>query len=260
MGTIKKYLANKKRVGIEILEGKDILEEAKKIHNLTPIATNILGKVLMLGTIMGNELPEEEDSITIQLKGSGPIGNVVCVAESKPTVKGYVWNAELDLPVNKENEQISIGKEGLLYIIKDLGLKEPYVGITPLVNGDVEETFLKYFKESEQTESLIKFDMEKVITYFVSFLPGATEDDKNEMKDIIEDIDKINKKIMESEFLEEKKAKYECNCNREKFKDGIASLKKEDLKEIFEKEDRIETTCQFCNKKYKFEKNEFNFN
>ena len=139
MDEIKKYLACEGRVNIICAETTNLVEEARKIHDLSPLATATLGR-------------------SLQFKGNGPIGTVMCVADGKPSVKGYVVNPQVDLPL-KENGKLdvsgAIGKDGFLYVIKDLGLKEPYVGITPIVSGEIAEDFAKYFAESEQTPSVV---------------------------------------------------------------------------------------------------------
>ncbi len=158
MDEIKKYLACEGRVNIICAETTNLVEEARKIHDLSPLATATLGRLLTMGAIMGTRIKDEEDSITLQFKGNGLIGTVMCVADGKPSVKGYVVNPQVDLPL-KENGKLdvsgAIGKDGFLYVIKDLGLKEPYVGITPIVSGEIAEDFAKYFAESEQTPSVV---------------------------------------------------------------------------------------------------------
>ena len=159
MDEIKKYLACEGRVNIICAETTNLVEEARKIHDLSPLATATLGRLLTMGAIMGARIKDEEDSITLQFKGNGPIGTVMCVADGKSSVKGYVVNPQVDLPL-KENGKLdvsgAIGKDGFLYVIKDLGLKEPYVGITPIVSGEIAEDFAKYFAESEQTPSVVE--------------------------------------------------------------------------------------------------------
>ncbi|MBR0350672.1 MAG: Hsp33 family molecular chaperone HslO, partial [Clostridia bacterium] len=130
MSEIKKYLAFDGRVNIICAETTDLVEEARKIHDLSPVATATLGRVLTMGAIMSTRI-KGEDSVTIQIKGNGPIGNVTCVFDGEQNLKGYVGNPTLDLPL-KQNGKLdvgmAVGKEGFLYVIRDMGLKEPYIG------------------------------------------------------------------------------------------------------------------------------------
>ncbi len=283
MDEIKKYLACEGRVNIICAETTELVEKARKIHDLSPLATATLGRLLTMGAIMGTRIKEEEDSITLQFKGNGPIGTVMCVADGKPSVKGYVGNPQVDMPL-KENGKLdvsgAIGKDGLLYVIKDLGLKKPYVGITPIISGEIAEDFAKYFAESEQTPSVVALGVlvdskgtKKAGGYFITLMPDATEEDIKQIEEAVSKADPIStmleknmtlQQIAETVtgdsnlmvLLKEIKPKYECNCSKEKFKTGIKSLKKEEIEEIFEKEGKIETVCQFCNKKYEFKKEE----
>lgn len=283
MDEIKKYLACEGRVNIICAETTELVEEARKIHDLSPLATATLGRLLTMGAIMGTRIKEEEDSITLQFKGNGPIGTVMCVANGKPSVKGYVVNPQVDMPL-KENGKLdvsgAIGKDGFLYVIKDLGLKEPYVGITPIVSGEIAEDFAKYFAESEQTPSVVALGVlvdskgtKKAGGYFITLMPDATEEDIKQIEEAVSKAEPIStmlekdmtlQEIAETVtgdnnlmvLLKEIKPKYECDCNKEKFQIGLKSLKKEEIEEIFEKQDKIETVCQFCNKKYEFKKEE----
>lgn len=281
MDEIKKYLACEGRVNIICAETTEVVENARKIHDLSPVATATLGRLLTMGTIMGTRIKEDEDSITLQFKGNGPIGTVMCVANGKPSVKGYVNNPQVDIPL-KSNGKIdvsgAIGTDGFLYVIKDLGLKEPYIGITPIVSGEIAEDFAKYFAESEQTPSVVALGVlvdsngvKKAGGYFITLMPDATEEDIKKIEDAVSKAESIStmleknmslQQIAETVtgddnlmvLLKEIKPKYECDCDREKFKTGLKSIRKEEIEEIFKEQDTIETVCQFCNKKYHFTK------
>lgn len=287
MDEIKKYLACEGRVNIICADTTELVEEARKTHDLSPLATATLGRLLTMGTIMGTRIKDEEDSITLQFKGNGPIGTVMCVADGKPSVKGYVVNPQIDLPL-KENGKLdvsgAVGKNGFLYVIKDLGLKEPYVGITPIISGEIAEDFAKYFAESEQTPSVVALGVlvdskgtKKAGGYFITLMPDATEADIKQIEEAVAKAEPIStmleknmtlQQIAETVtgddnlmvLLKEIRPKYECNCNKEKFKIGIESLKEDEIEEIFEQQGKIETVCQFCNKKYEFKKEEIQKN
>lgn len=282
MDEIKKYLAFQGKVNIICAETTNLVEEARKTHDLSPVATATLGRMLTMGAIMGTRI-KGDDSITLQIKGNGPIGNVTCVTDGKSNVKGYVGNPQIDLPL-KQNGKLDVGSavgaEGFLYVIKDLGLKEPYVGISPLVSGEIAEDFTKYFAESEQTPSVIALGVlvdnkgvKKAGGYFITLMPDATEEDIKQLENAIQNTESIstmlNKNISLQEIAEkvtgdnnlmvmlgEIKPEYKCNCNKEKFIDGIMSLGKKGIEDIFKDQDKIETVCQFCNKKYEFTKDD----
>lgn len=282
MDEIKKYLACEGRVNIICAETTNLVEKARKIHDLSPTATATLGRLLTMGAIMGTRI-KGNDSITLQIKANGPIGTITCVVDGKPNVKGYALNPQIDLPLKQDGKLDvggAVGKKGFLYVIKDLGLKEPYVGISPLVSGEIAEDFTKYFAESEQTPSVIALGVlvdsngvKKAGGYFITLMPDATEEDIKKIENAVQNSESIStmldKNISLQEIaqtitrdnnlmvmLGEIKPKYNCNCNKEKFINGIISLGKKEISHIFQNEDKIETVCQFCNKKYEFTKDD----
>lgn len=283
MDSIKKYLACEGRVNIICAETTELVEEARKTHDLSPVATATLGRLLTMGAIMGTRLSEEDESITLQIKGNGPIGMVTCVVDAKPSVKGYVEVPTVDVPL-KDNGKLdvggAVGQEGFLYVIKDLGLKDPYIGVIPLTTGEIAEDFTKYFAESEQTPSAIALGVlvdqngvKKAGGYFITLMPDATEEDIDQIEKAFASAEPITK-MLEKEMslqqiaetvtnddnlmvlLKDITPKYECNCNKEKFLKGIRSLGEEDKEYLFNGEDKIETVCRFCNKKYELRKEE----
>ena len=285
MSEIKKFLAYDGRVNVICAETTDLVEEARKIHDLSPVATAALGRILTMGAIMSTRI-EKNDSVTLQIKGNGPIGNITCVLDGKQNIKGYVGNSLVDLPL-KENGKLDVGKavgtEGFLYVIKDIGLKEPYIGVTKLVSGEIAEDFTKYFAESEQTPSAIalgvlvdKNGVKKAGGYFITLMPDATEEDITSIENTLKNIEPITilldnnmsltqiaKKLSNNdENLMEMVGKivpeYKCDCNKEKFIKNLKLLNEDDLNSLFENKETIETVCQFCNKKYEFKKEELN--
>ena len=138
MDEIKKYLACEGRVNIICAETTELVEEARKIHDLSPVATAALGRMLTMGSIMGSNLKDVDESITLQIKADGELGKLTCVTEGTSNVRGYVENPAVDLPLRQDGKLdvgTAVGTQGFLYVIKDIGLKEPYIGITPLVSG-----------------------------------------------------------------------------------------------------------------------------
>lgn len=282
MSIIKKYLALDGRINIICADTTDLVEEARKVHNLGPLATATLGRVLTMGAIMSTRI-KGEDSITIQIKGNGPIGNVTCVLDGNQNIKGYVGNPTVDMPL-KENGKLdvgaAIGKDGFLYVIRDMGLKDPYIGVTPLVSGEIAEDFTKYFAESEQTPSAIslgvlvdKDGVKKAGGYFLTLMPDATEEDIKKVEEALKNISPVTQMLNENMTLQqiaEKTVnddnlmvmvgdivpKYNCNCSKEKFIENVNKLGEQDINYLFEEKDAIETVCQFCNKKYEITREE----
>lgn len=283
LDTIKKYLAYDGKVSISVIESTKLVEEARKIHDLTPTTTAALGRVLTAVALMGVDLKSLDDSISVQIKGDGPIGSIVAVADKFPKVRAYVQNPHIELSLN-ENGKIdvggAVGKNGFLNIIKDIGLKEPYIGIVPLASGEIAEDFAKYFVESEQKPTAIalgvlvdKNGVSKAGGYLLSLMPDATDEIVTNIENNIKKIPSISKILSESKDLDEiakivtgdENIKiieeniypiYECNCSLEKFERGLISLGKSELEDIIKNEEKIETVCQFCNKKYIFDKNQ----
>lgn len=283
MDEIKKYLACEGRVNIICAETTELVEEARKIHDLSPVATAALGRMLTMGSIMGSNLKDVDESITLQIKADGELGKLTCVTEGTSNVRGYVENPAVDLPLRQDGKLdvgTAVGTQGFLYVIKDIGLKEPYIGITPLVSGEIAEDFTKYYAESEQKPSVIALGVlvdsngvKKAGGYFITLMPDATEDDIAQIERAVSEAEPISKMLEKNMTLQQiaetvtgddnlmvmlKKInpKYECNCNKDRFFKGLATLKKEELEEIFEAQETIETTCEFCNKKYDFTREE----
>lgn len=282
MSEIKKYLALDGKVNIICAETTDLVEEARKIHDLSPVATAALGRVLTIGAIMSTRI-KGEDSITLQIKGNGPIGNVVCVFDGKQNIKGYVGEPLVDLPIREDGKLDvggAVGKEGFLYVIRDMGLKEPYIGISPLVSGEIAEDFTKYFAESEQTPSAValgvlvdKDGVKKAGGYLLTLMPDATEEDIKHIEDALKNVDPVTKMLDKNMSLQqiaenvtnddnlmvmvgEIKPKYHCDCSKERFIKNLQKLGEDDIKHLFEEQETIETVCQFCNKKYEFKMEE----
>ena len=280
---IIKCLAYEGKVSIICADTTYLVEQARKIHDLSPVATAALGRTLTVSSIIAINMKDKDDRLTVQIKGDGPIGNIVVVANNFPKLKGYVGNNLLDLPLNengKLNVGQAVGKNGFLNVIKDIGLKDPYIGMVPLVSGEIAEDFTNYFATSEQTTSVVSLGVlvnsdgvKKSGGYVLTLMPDATEDIIEKIEKNIEKIDSISKMLDENIPLIEiaKKATgdenikvieeniipvYECDCSKEKIEKGLIAIGKDELKDIIETQGNIETVCHFCNKKYNFSKQE----
>ena len=155
---ITSFLAYNGRVGVTCIKSTKMVEEARKIHDLSPLATAALGRVLTITALMANEMKGKEDKITVQIKGNGEIGTILAVANNVPEVKGYVQNPYVDLPLNdfgKLDVGGAVGNEGYINVIKDIGLKEPYIGVSNLTSGEIADDFTNYFSNSEQRQTAV---------------------------------------------------------------------------------------------------------
>lgn len=279
---IIKLLAYNGRVSITCASTTYLVEKARKIHDLSPVATAALGRTLTITSIMASNMKNETDKLTIQIKGNGQLGTMVVLANNSPKVKGYVQNPVIDLPLKNGKLDVggAIGKQGYLNVIKDIGMKEPYIGVVPLVSGEVAEDFANYFATSEQTNTAVALGVlvnsngvKASGGYIVTPMPDATQEDLFILENRILEAKPISKmldenmslleiakditgdenvKIIEDTIIPE----YECDCNKEKIEKGLISLGKKELQDIIDNEVKIETVCHFCNKKYVFTKEE----
>jgi len=272
-------LAYEGKVSIKCISSTNMVEEARRVHDLSPVASAALGRLLTITSIMGYETKTDKGSITNQIKGNGPLGMLTAVAESNGNVKGYVANPQVDIPLNKENGKLdvgtAVGKEGMLYIIKDIGMGKPYSGMTPIVSGEIAEDFTNYFATSEQTPSVIalgvlvdKNGIRAAGGYKLSLMPDATEEIIEKIEESLKNIEAISKMLDENktleeiaktvtgdeniEVLEEIHPEYKCNCSKEKCEKGLIAIGKDELETIIKEEEKIEIVCNFCNKKYEF--------
>ena len=271
-------LAYEGKVSIKCISSKNIVESARKIHDLSPLASAALGRLLTMTSIMGYETKTKNGSVTNQIKGDGPIGILTAVGEGNGNVKGYVGNTTVNLPL-KENGKLdvgtAVGKHGMLYIIKDLGIDKPYTGMVPIVSGEIAEDFTNYFATSEQTPTVIalgvlvdKNGIKAAGGYKLSLMPDATEKEIKIIEKQMKHIEPISKMLDENKTLEEIakivtgdenlkvldeiNPEYKCNCSREKFEKGLIAIGKDELDSIIEEEEKIEMVCNFCNKKHIF--------
>ena len=261
---------------------KKLVERARQIHNTSPVATAALGRLLTAGSIMGSMQKGDKDLLTLQIQCSGPIKGLTVTADSKARVKGYVGNPSVMLPPNDKGK-LDVGKAldlGVMSVIKDMGLKEPYVGQTHLVSGEIAEDLTYYFATSEQVPSSVALGvlMNKENTVrqaggFIIQLMPYTDDaiiDKLEvtlknMKPITEmlDSDMTPEMILEEvlgefglQINEKVSTEYYCNCSKDRVHKAISSIAKKDIQEMIDDNKPIEVNCHFCDKKYIFEVDE----
>ena len=283
MDNINKFLAYNGRINVICCNTTTLVEEARKIHDLSPVVTAALGRLLTVASLMSTDLKNKEDKLTIQIKANGPIESMVTVVNNNNEIKGYVKNTVVDIPLNEDGKLDvggAVGNDGFINVIKDIGLKEPYVGMVPLVSGEIGDDFANYFVKSEGQDVAVavgvlvdKDGVKSAGGYIIKPMPDATNEDISNLEQNIFKAGAISKMLDENLSLEEIakkitgdenieliesdiKPKYKCNCDKSRFDKGLISLGKEELKKLIETQDKIETICQFCNKKYEFTKQE----
>ena len=259
-----------------LIESTNLVQRAKDIHHLSRTATAALGRTLTMAAIMGSMLKNDSDSITAQIKGGGPIGTILAVAHGDCSVKGYVGNPDVELPRVGKKLPVgpAVGKDGKLTVIKDLHLKEPYVGQVNLVSGEIAEDFAMYFTASEQTPSLVSLGVlvsdEKVESaggLLIQMLPGASEaaiasiensagmfmDISGTMREYhLKDAVQQLLLHLEPEVLHERTPQYRCDCSRERIERMLVTLGRDELADMIEKQHGAQVDCHFCNRRYEF--------
>ncbi len=270
-----------KNHGIRIFaaDTTSMVEEARRLHNTSPVASAALGRALTASSIMGIMMKGDNDKLTLSINGKGPLGTIVCVADSKGTVKGYVSNPLVDIPSRADGKLdvgSAVGINGLVTIIKDMGMKEPYTGQYPLVNGEIAEDLTAYYAYSEQQPSAIALGVLVDVDYsikaaggfIVQLMPEAEENDieileKNlsqitSVSHLIddgktpEDLINLVLKDLEPMIYEKIPVSYKCDCSRERIEKALISIGKKDLDEIIKEDKLAEISCHFCTTVYHF--------
>lgn len=257
---------------------KNLVEEARQHHNTSPVATAALGRLLTAGAMMGAMQKGENDKLTLQIKCSGPIGGLTVTADSKANVKGFVENPEVMLPPSKAGK-LDVGGAldmGVLSVIKDMGLKEPYVGQTHLVSGEIAEDLTYYFATSEQVNSSVALGvlMDKNNTvrqaggFILQLMPFAEEEVIAKLEENLKNLPSVTTMLdrgetpetmldivlngLEHEILDKIPTKFECDCSKEKVEKALISVGQKDIQEMIDDGEPIEVKCHFCNTAYTF--------
>ncbi|MBQ9986691.1 MAG: Hsp33 family molecular chaperone HslO [Oscillospiraceae bacterium] len=271
-------------VKILAMTARETVEEARRIHDLTPLTSAALGRTLIAASLLGNDLKSEEHSITVRIDADGPIGSIVAVSDSFGYVRGYCKNPQADLPIRESDRKIDVsggvGKNGTLSIIKDLGMKEPYIGQTELLSGEIAEDITAYLATSEQIPSVcalgVLVDRDWSIRaaggYIIQLLPGVYDDEIDRLEECmkkaravtecldegmsLEEILSTTLEGFEIEVLDEAEVGYRCTCSRERTRGVVMSIGVDELSTIAEEDGQAEVACQFCDNKYLFDKAE----
>ena len=258
---------------------RDLTERARQIHKTLPVATAALGRTLAAASMMGNALKSDGASLTLQFKGGGPLGTVLAVSDNEGNVRGYVTNPHVDIPLRKDGKLdvgTAVGHEGTLTVIKDLHMKEPYVGTIDLLGGEIAEDVAGYFVESEQIPTAcalgVLVDRDQSVKaaggYLIQLMPGAAEDTIAKVEGGImaagavsaileknDDPEAMLRTVM-SEFdlkiLETCPVEYRCYCSRERVERALISLGRTELEQMLSEQGGCQLTCQFCDAVYEF--------
>lgn len=278
MDYIVRAVAADKQIRAFAITSREMVETARQHHNTSPVATAALGRLLTGGAMMGVMMKGEKDMLTLMMKGDGPINGVTVTADSKGNVKGYVGNPNVLIPANyagKLDVGAAIGY-GTLTVIKDMGLKEPYVSQVPLGTSEVAEDLTYYFASSEQVPSAVGLGvlMSKDNTvkqaggFMFQLMPFADEEVINKLEERVNNISSVTEMLekgmtpedilkevmgdMDVEFTDKIETGFVCNCSKEKIAKALASISKKDMDEIINDGKEIEVKCDFCNTTYKF--------
>lgn len=260
---------------------KNTVNQAQIFHCTSAVATAALGRLLTVGSMMGATLKGDDDIITLQVNGDGPLGRMIVVADSKSDVKGCVGNPAVELPLNSAGKLDvggAVGKEGFLTVIVDLGLKEPYIGKIPLVSGEIGDDMTKYFAVSEQVPSAVglgvlvdrDLSVKTAGGFIIQVMPEASEAEISALEKNIAEFSSVTALLDEGKTIEEileivlkgidyhitdkLDTRYFCNCSREKVEKTLITIGPDEIRDIIETDGHAQLECHFCNSKFEFTK------
>lgn len=273
------------RLRIFVASTTNLVEDARSMHGTSPTATAALGRSLTAASMMGIMMKNDNDTLTLKINGGGPIGNILIVAKNKGRVKGYVDHPEADVPP-KSKGKLDVGRlvgnQGMMTTIMDLGLKEPYIGQANLISGEIAEDLANFYLLSEQQPSAVSLGVlvnkDRTVLaaggYIIQLLPGILDEDITKIENalaIVEPVSTLIAKGMSPEeimyeilgdfdmqVLDKVDLEFQCDCSRDKIENVIISLGKKEISDIIEEDGQAEVVCQYCNKKYIFNKEELN--
>ena len=265
------------------ITGRDLVERARNIHTLLPVATAALGRTLMAASLMGDAMKIDGSSLTLQIKGGGPLGTILAVSDEAGNVRGYVQNPHVELmekAPGKLDVGRAVGETGSLTVIKDLGMKEPYVGTIDLLSGEIADDIAAYFVESEQIPTACALGVlvgtDQSVTsaggYLIQLLPGAGEDIITKIETGVQRVGSVSHALeggldgagllravlsdFDLEILETHPVEYRCYCSRDRVTRALISMGREELSSLIQEQGQAELTCQFCDQIYRYSKEE----
>lgn len=260
------------------VDSTQMVNRAAYIHMTSAVTSAALGRLLTAASLMGSVLKGKDDNITLRINGGGPAGSVIAVSDSEGNVRGYVANPVVEIPLNNKGKLDvagAVGTEGTLTVMKDLGMKEPYIGQIPIATGEIAEDITSYFAVSEQIPTVcalgVLVDTDLSIKhaggFIIQLLPTALDDTIDKVEECIKDIEPVTKMLekgmtpeeicrhvlssFELEYLDDSEPEYKCNCSRQRVERALLSMGVAELEEMA-KEDKHKISCHFCNKKYTF--------
>lgn len=279
MGKIVRYITEDGSAYIIACDSTDIVAQAEGIHKTSAVVTAALGRLLTAASMMGSLLKSKDDSITLRLNGNGPAGSVIAVSDYEGNVRGYAQNSIVEIPLNDKGKLDvagAVGKSGYLYVVKDIGLKEPYVGSTPIVSGEIAEDITNYYAMSEQTPTvcalgvLVNPDLtvSNAGGFLIQLLPGCPDETIEKIEKSLSDIEPVTVMLSKGmnineiaqramsgikiDLLDNSECKYKCNCSKQRVENALISTGIESLKEMAESNEDTSVECHFCDKVYKF--------
>ena len=260
------------------VDSTDIINRMEQIHQTSAVTSAALGRLLTAASMMGAVLKGKDHSITLRINGDGPAGSVIAVSDSSGNVRGYVSNPIVEIPLNEKGKLDvagAVGKDGTLTVMKDLGMKEPYIGQIPIVSGEIAEDITNYYATSEQTPTvcalgvLVNPDLSIKAAggFIIQLLPTAMDDTIDMVEECIKGIPSVTQmltdgmtpeqicrsvlKLFELDFLDSSNPEYRCNCSKDRVAKALLTLGKEELREMAG-DPVTEISCHFCDKRYRF--------
>lgn len=278
MDEIIRAVSADQMVKISAITAGGVVERARRIHSTLPVATAALGRTLCAASMLGDMLKEERGSVTVRINGGGPLGSIIAVSDSSGNVRGYVQNGAVDLPLRPDGKLdvgAAVGKNGMITVSRDLGLKEPYIGSTELVSGEIAEDVTAYFAVSEQVGAacglgvLVDTDLSVAAAggFIVQLLPGAPESLIDKLEDNIfimdqvtyilanESAEELIRQVMrglDPVIVERRPVEYRCYCDKQRVLRAVASIGRGEIEEIARDGEEITVSCQFCDTLYSF--------
>lgn len=269
-----------KHVRVYLFNSREVVEEARKLHDLWPTSCAALGRTLSITSLMGLMQKQEDETVSVTINGGGSIGTILCVANSKGEVKGFCGDNEIYLKYNDSNKLavgLCVGTNGYLKVTKNLKLKQQYTSQVDLQTGEIGDDFAYYFSVSEQRPTIVSvgvlvdtdYSVKSSGAMIIELLPNHTEEDIQYLENLkLESISTVlnvddnlynylNKLFSDAEVLEEKNVIYKCGCSKEKFMADLLTLPRKDIEELA-LEDQINIKCEFCNTEYIIDKKDIN--
>ncbi len=286
MGNVVRYITQDGSAFIIAADTTEMVRKMEEIHKPSAVVTAALGRLLTASSMMGVMLKGDDHSVTLRLNGDGPAGSLIAVSDSSGNARGYVQNKIVEIPLNDKGKldvKGAVGTGGYLYVMKDIGLKEPFIGTTEIVSGEIAEDITNYFAVSEQTPSvcalgvLVNPDLSVNCAggFIIQLLPGCPEETIAAVEKALSGIpsvtqmladgmnaDAIAKRAMQDipiDKLDESSAEYRCNCSRERVEAALISTGPDSLKEMAESEEDTKVECHFCDKEYIFTSADINY-